>query len=321
MTHRGGRAWLLLAGALLVAAPALATTKSLDKPPAPPRAADPLLADALAALAPQRPGHPDLFVLGFAGDGSEQVFHNEVSYLRDLAGQRLDAAGRVVLLANHAVPPPARPLPEADEHTLRQALAGLAARMDPAEDILLAYFTTHGTETHELLLRREGRRDRLLTPTQIRAALDDAGIRHRVLVVSACYSGGFNKALRGPDTLLLMAAHRERPSFGCGNDSVATFFGRAWLVEALNQTVDFDAAFEQARVGIEAREIEEGLTPSRPQINRGERIAARLAAWRAGFAPGPALPYPFEATEPANANRKAAGLTPLLPAADTTPSP
>ena len=76
------------------------------------------------------------------------------------------------------------------------------------------------------------------------------------------------------------AAHRERPSFGCGNDSAATFFGRAWLVQGLNQTVDFDAAFEQAKLDIEAWEIEEGLTPSRPQINRGANIAARrIARW------------------------------------------
>jgi hypothetical protein len=320
MRPRGARLGACLASLwLLAAGSGLASPKSLDKPTAPPRPPDAQLAAALERLAPQRPGRPDLYVLGFAGDGSEQVFLNEVSYLRDLAAQRLDAAGRVVVLANHAAPPPARPLPEASDATLRQALAGIAARMDPSEDLLLAYFTTHGTEEHELLLRREGRDDRLLTPMQLRDALDEAGIRHRVLVVSACYSGGFNKALSGPDTLLLMAAHRERPSFGCGNDSAATFFGRAWLVQGLNQTVDFDAAFEQAKLDIEAWEIEEGLTPSRPQINRGANIATRLAAWRATFTPGPALPYPYEA--PPEPNTKAAGLTPSLPPGDTTPRP
>lgn len=323
MTRRGRPPRILLGAALLAAALAsgagLAATKSLDKPAPAPPPPDPLLAAGLSQLAPQRPGHPDLFVLGFAGDGSEQVFRNEVDYLRDLAAQRLDAAGRVVLLANHAGAPPLRALPEANLHTLRQALAGIAARMDPDEDLLLAYFTTHGTEDHRLLVRREGRRDRLLTPAQLREALDAAGIRHRVLVISACYSGGFAKALRGPDTLLLMAAHRERPSFGCGNDSVATFFGRAWLVEGLNATVDFDAAFVQATAAIEARELAEGLDPSRPQINRGERIGERLAAWRAGFRPGPALPYPFALDEPGNDSTKAATLTPRRPPADTNP--
>lgn len=315
-----GRA-LVFAGWLLAAGVGFAATKSLDKPAPQPRAPDPQLAADLAGLAPQRPGHPDLFVLGFAGDGSEQVFRNEVRYLRDLAAQRLDAEGRVILLANHVEAPPVRALPEATAHTLRQALDGIAARMDPGEDLLLAYFTTHGTEEHELLLRREGRRDRLLTPEQLREALDEAGIRHRVLVISACYSGGFAKALRGPDTLLLMAAHRERTSFGCGNDSVATFFGRAWLVEGLNATTDFDTAFVQATAAIEARELAEGLEPSRPQINRGARIGERLAAWRAGFEPGPALPYPFALDPPTEGNTKAEVLTPLLPPGDKTPKP
>jgi hypothetical protein len=193
--------------------------------------------------------------------------------------------------------------------------------MDPEEDLLLAYFTTHGTEHHELLIRREGRDDRLLTPMQLRVALDEAGIRHRVLVISACYSGGFARALRDPDTLLLMAAHRERTSFGCGNDSVATFFGRAWLVEALNATTDFDAAFVQATAAIEARELAEGLEPSRPQINRGERIGERLAAWRQSFTPGPTLPYPFALEDTGSANTKPAAPTAPRPPAGTSPKP
>ncbi|HEU0153798.1 MAG TPA: C13 family peptidase [Arenimonas sp.] len=334
MSRRGGLPLaVLLAGLVLPAVgagPAQAATpsfdvKSLVKPAAAPRAPDARLAAELAQLAPQRPGHPDLFVLGFAGDGSEQVFRNEVTYLRDLAARRLDAAGRVVVLANHPDAPPARPLPEANLHTLRQALAGIAARMDPDEDLLLAYFTTHGTDTHELLVRRDGERDRLLTPARLREALDAAGIRHRVLVISACYSGGFAKALHDPDTLLLMAARRDRPSFGCGNDSAATFFGRAWLVEGLNTTTDFDAAFVQATAAIEARELAEGLEPSRPQINRGERIGARLAAWRAAFTPGPALPYPFALEAPAS-GRVDAGTEPAEPTpsrrpADTRPTP
>ncbi len=320
MIPRGAHAVLLAASALLAGSLSFAATKSLTKPPAPPPTPDALLAAELERLAPQRPGHPDLFVLGFAGDGSEQVFRNEVQYLRDLAAQRLDAANRVIVLQNHLEVPPSRPLPEANARTLRQALAGIAARMDPEEDVLLAYFTTHGSEDHELLLRRDGQDDRLLTPTQLREALDAAGIRHRVLVISACYAGGFNKALRDPDTLLLMAAHRERPSFGCGNDSAATFFGRAWMVEGLNATTDFDAAFAQATEAIEAREIAEGLTPSRPQINRGARIGARLAAWRGSFTPGPALPYPFEVIEGAE-DSEAAALTPPRPPGDTTPPP
>lgn len=254
--------------------------------------AETALARDLAALAPQRPGHVDLYVLGVAGDGSEQVFRNEVLHLENLATRRLDAEGRVLVLANHANTPMFRPLPVASRTTLRRALARIGEVMDPGEDLLLLYLTSHGTQEHEFLLHRPGHPDQLLTPAEIRAALDDAGIRHRVVVISACYSGGFARDLRSPDSLLLMAARRDRPSFGCGNDSVATYFGRAWLVDGLNQTVDFSEAFELARVAIDQREEAEDLWPSRPQVNRGLNIEAQLAAWRAGFTPGPPVPYP-----------------------------
>src|SRR5690606_32009534 len=39
-----------------------------------------LLEQAIAALPAQRPGLPDLYAIGFAGDGSESVFANEVRY-------------------------------------------------------------------------------------------------------------------------------------------------------------------------------------------------------------------------------------------------
>ncbi|MCX7034461.1 MAG: peptidase C13 [Arenimonas sp.] len=273
-----------------------------------------LLARDIAGLAPQRPGHADLFVLGLAGDGSEQVFRNEVLYLRDLAARRLDAAGHVLVLANHPDQPPQRPLPRASLANLRTALAGVGAAMDREQDLLLLYLTTHGTEDHQLLLRRPGAEDDLMDAAQIRAALDDAGIRHRVLAISACYSGGLIQDLENADTLVLTAARHDRTSFGCGNDSVATFFGRAWLVEGLNASVDFSDAFQRARLDIARREKIEALRPSRPQMARGERIEPRLAAWRASFSPGPALPYPYADPEEADAATGAARFTaPRLP--------
>jgi hypothetical protein len=301
--------------------------KSLGKAASPAAArakADaPLLAGDIAALAPQRPGHPDLFVLGLAGDGTEDVFRNEVLHLRELAARRLDADGRVLLLANHPDQAPQRPLPRASLANLRTALAGIGAAMDRDQDLLLLYLTTHGTEDHELLLRRDGAEDDLLDAGEIRQALDEAGIRHRVVAISACYSGGLIRGLEDPDTLLLTAARHDRTSFGCGNDSVATFFGRAWLVDGLNGSTDFEAAFNQARLSIAGREQAEALRPSRPQKARGARIGATLSAWRASFAPGPPLPYPH--AEPALADLESAGaeaekaeLTAPLPPAGTS---
>lgn len=286
--------------------------KEVSEPvPAPP---DESLAREIAALAPQRPGQPDLFVLGVAGDGTEQVFLNEVQHLRALARQRLDAGERVIVLANHDAAPLLLPLPEATPRNLADALAAIGAAMDPEEDLLLLYLTTHGTPEHELLLRRPDADDQLLTAPQLRQMLDAAGIRHRVLAISACFSGGLVPALRSPDTLMVTAARSDRASFGCGSESAATYFGRAWLVDGLNATVDFEQAFLQARSRIAQRERIEDQEPSLPQIQQGERIASRLADWRGSFQPGPALPFGHDDPPPAYKTMKSRLNPPLRPA-------
>ncbi|MCF5920281.1 C13 family peptidase, partial [Xanthomonas perforans] len=121
-----------------------------------------------------------------------------------------------------------------------------------------------------------------ISPQDLRQALDDAGIDNRIIVLSACYSGGFIPALRSPQTLILTAARADRPSFGCGNTSNATYFGQAWLIDAMNQSDDPLAAFDIAKAAITAREKQEGELPSLPQQSLGKRIAPVLARWRAG---------------------------------------
>src|SRR3546814_18531152 len=106
--------------------------------------------------------------------------------------------------------------------------------MDRDEDLLLLYLTMHGTEDHELAVTFPPLLEEWITPPQLRAVLDDAGIRNRVVVISACYSGGFLPDLRDARTLVITAARADRASFGCGNESAATWFGRAWLVAGLN---------------------------------------------------------------------------------------
>ncbi|RXE08863.1 peptidase C13, partial [Xanthomonas perforans] len=125
----------------------------------------------------------------------------------------------------------------------------------------------------------------------------DAGIDNRIIVLSACYSGGFIPALRSPQTLILTAARADRPSFGCGNTSNATYFGQAWLIDAMNQSDDPLAAFDIAKAAITAREKQEGELPSLPQQSLGKRIAPVLARWRAGVHLGPAVAYPYPPVE------------------------
>lgn len=261
---------------------------------------------SFAMLAPQRPGKTDLYVVGFAGDSTERVFRNEVSYLETLMSRRFGARDRVIGLINQdeKAEGPRRPL--ATLENLRRALHRIAAVMDQNEDVLLLFMTMHGTREHFLVAQQPPLFQDLIDPKELRAALDDSGIRNRVVVISACYSGGFVPALRSPDTLVLTASNHRRSSFGCGPDSEATYFGRAWLIEGLNASADFVTAFEGARTRISAREKAEGFRPSLPQMSVGANIRARLQAWRDGIVPGPPVPYPYPAMK-TDADDRAAG--------------
>ncbi|KFA28644.1 C13 family peptidase [Xanthomonas vasicola] len=252
------------------------------------------LAHALIALQPQRPGLTDLYVVGFAGDASDDVFRNETLYLKQLFEQRFDARGRVVTLVNNPDNLGEHPYaPLATYDNLYDTLAAIGKRMDRKEDALLLFVTTHGTEDHNLYVQVDAKEEDFISPQDLRAALDDAGIDKRIIVLSACYSGGFIPALRSPQTLILTAARADRPSFGCGNTSNATYFGQAWLIDAMNQSDDPLAAFDIAKAAINAREQQEGELPSLPQQSLGKRIAPVLARWRAGVHLGPAVAYPY----------------------------
>lgn len=247
------------------------------------------VANALARLTPRVPGKPNLYLVTFAGDAGEDVFRNEAEYASQLFPQRFGPTAHALVLENNPDTLATRPL--ASWSNLEAVLDGVARVMKPEQDVLVLYVTTHGDEDHNLLVDMDP------LPLDQIGAPDLAGIlakqpfKWKVLVVSACYSGGFVPPLRGPGTLVMTAARTDRSSFGCGSDSDATYFGKAWLVDALNQTPDFIAAFHQASGEISQWERRDKLTPSEPQIDIGAGIANQLALWRKGFTPGPAVPF------------------------------
>ncbi len=277
---------------LLASLATAAASRKVDPAEAIARRDEKLVAEQVSALPAQRPGIIDLYAIGVAGDGTEDVFRNEAEYFATLARTRLHARGVLTLISNPgSVGKQPRPLASYDN--LYDAVAGVARRMDRREDILLLYLTMHGTHDHELALYFPPYVEDALVPDDLRFVLDKAGIRNRVIAISACYSGGFIRRLQDGDTLIMTAARSDRPSFGCGADSTATFFGRAWLVEGLNRTIDFAEAFRHAQARIRSWERLEGDEPSHPQVAEGKRIAKRLADWRSHTTPGPVVAYPW----------------------------
>ncbi len=249
----------------------------------------PLLQHKLESIRAQTPGKVDLFAVGFAGDGSEPGFRNEVEYFSRLMAQRFDARSRTLSLINN--PGTLADTPLATLPNLRAGLAGIASRMDTNEDMLVLFVTSHGSQDHVLLVDLDPLPLAQIEPEDLRSALDDAGIRWRVVVVSACYSGGFVDALRDAHTLVITAARRDRSSFGCGVDSQITWFGKAFLAQALNQTTDFRQAFALASRQVRAWELADGETPSVPQMDTGTLIGKKLDAWRASIKPAGPVPF------------------------------
>ncbi|HEV7491564.1 MAG TPA: C13 family peptidase, partial [Rhodanobacteraceae bacterium] len=180
---------------------------------------------------------------------------------------------------------------------LTWALDEIAKKMDPAEDVLLVYVTTHGSHDHELLVDLDPLPLDQIAPDDLADALKThPGIRWKVIVVNACYSGGFIDALRDDSTLVITSARSDRTSFGCGADSDITYFGKAFLAQALNQTTSIPDAFEQAKKSVAAWEDAEKDQHSEPQIASTRSIEAKLAAWQRTLHAG--APVPFVPAKP-----------------------
>jgi hypothetical protein len=255
-----------------------------------------LLDAAAAKLRPQTPGAVDLYAVVFAGDAQENVFRNEAEYAEKLLSERFGAEGRVIVLENNAATVATRPL--ATLTNLTWALDDVAKTMDPAEDLLLVYVTTHGSADHELLVDLDPLPLNQIGPDDLADALaTKPGVRWKVVVVNACYSGGFVDALRDDSTLVIASARADRTSFGCGADSDITYFGKAFLAEALNQTTSIPDAFARAKNAVAEWEDRDKEEHSEPQIATTRSIEAKLATWERGLKPAP--PVPFAPVAPA----------------------
>ena len=235
-----------------------------------------LLERTLNTLQPQRPNVPDLYFVGFAGYGWQDVFMKEVNTVRALFDNRFDSRGRSVVLINNTKATAGVPI--ASTTALQITLNRVGKLLDPEEDVLFLFVTSHGsTDPAYISVNNTGLDLTQLTPERLKTALAATPIKWKVIVVSACYSGGFIPALRDDNTLVITASSADRNSFGCDDSNSMTDFGRAYFEEALNKTRSFTAAFEMAKKRIAEREKAEGLTHSQPQMAMGKNFAAH---WR-----------------------------------------
>lgn len=232
---------------------------------------------ALAALKRQDPARRDTYVIAIAAGGAQPLFDHEAKVARDVLSAYYGETQRALVLSNRN---PDADLPLATPANVAAAIDGVARILDPAQDLLVLYLTAHGSPEASLETNLPGPLP--LPPinaAELAAALDRAGIRKRIILISACFAGSWTPALASNTTIVMAAARRDRTSFGCEMERDITYFGEALLEGAIKPGVPLASAFAIAKRTIAGREAAEHLTPpSEPQASVGRDMAALWGA-------------------------------------------
>ncbi len=234
-----------------------------------------MLRKTLASVQPGRAGIADIYLLAAGLYAREDVFMKEVQQIAELFRKRFDTDGRAVVLLNN--PQTLDTHPVASLTSISAALKRIGSQMNRDEDLLVMYLSSHGSESHRLSVDFWPLRLQQIDPPALKKALDASGIKWRVIVVSACYSGGFITPLQDEHTMIITASSAQRQSFGCGSTSDATYLAQALFNEELRKTWSFETAFGHARKSIAGRERAQGYEPSEPQFFAGAEIRVKLA--------------------------------------------
>lgn len=230
---------------------------------------------AVAELVRPAGDTPVGFFVGFAGYGDQKVFAEEIEFAAQRFAERYGTARRMLLLVNDRRSLEAYPL--ASGTALSYALKGVASKMDIERDILFLALSSHGSEEPLLSVTNGSLPLQDLSGETLARALQDSGIKWKVVVISACHAGAFVEPLKDEHTILITAAAADRSSFGCADDRDLTYFGEAFYRDALPDATSLRDAFDKAKVLIAEREEEEGVEASLPQAYFGEQIEAQLA--------------------------------------------
>jgi hypothetical protein len=248
----------------------------LAAPPAEAARQATLMGEALAALPQQRPGELDVYMIS-ASLWGDPVFEREASQAEEILRAHFGAGalGRSIILS--AGGQGERRYPAATPDNISAAIGRVGSLIDANEDLVVLFLTSHGSPDGSMSIREHNRLGASFRPAHLRDLLAGAGIRNRVVIVSACFSGAFIAPLADENTIVLTAAAPDRSSFGCQPQREWTFFGDALFDENLRNGKPLLEAFEDAKRVIERWEREQNLSPpSNPQRYIGSRAQELL---------------------------------------------
>ena len=235
-----------------------------------------LLQQALDRIDPSIPGKSDWYFMGVAGFSEQNVFRSEINKVRELFDVRFGTSGHSLALINNNYTWLDEPI--ATKTSILRGLKTIGQQMNADEDVLFLTLSSHGDENVIQLANPPLAMDNL-DATWLREALDASGIRWRVIVVSACYSGSFIDELASPTTVIITASAADKMSFGCTNSAEMTYFGQAFFAESLRENTSFSDAFKDAAYRVQERELYMGFEPSEPQMVIGSLMETALPAF------------------------------------------
>ncbi|MFO1313400.1 MAG: C13 family peptidase [Burkholderiales bacterium] len=238
-----------------------------------------VLDNALDALADERAGETDLYFVGFAPHGRSDAFREDAEGAQQAMSARWGTDGRSIVLVNS--PKTLITAPFATVTNLRETLNEIGGAIDPEDDVVMVYITGPIVRNHQVAAEQPPLALVELGPAGLKQLMDDAGIKWRIVVVSACYSGGFADTLADDFTLVITSTKEDTPGFGCEGRTPPTLFGDAFFQQGLAKVNTFEAAFEIAKAKVAERERAAGYEPaSDPQWRLGDEMAQKLKSLR-----------------------------------------
>jgi len=191
-----------------------------------------------------------------AAVGNEQIVFD--NFILDFAAELQDSPSVASMTRLHA---------SVDERWQASGLRALdrtLTTLDPQENEgCLVYLTGHGAP--EGLALSADVPTYFVRPSRMESMLNSCGGRTTVLVVSACFSGIFNRrGITRDERIVMTASAADLTSFGCSNNNRYTFFDQCFL-DAWPRNNNWGMLADEVRNCVRETERDGDFPASKPQ--------------------------------------------------------
>ncbi|MDY0881260.1 C13 family peptidase [Dongia soli] len=200
-----------------------------------------------------------------AGDDSAPVFDNAVNRIKAMLAQTNVVATQAMSSDFTKTP--------ADQIATVARMDDALSRLPIDDDTgCFVFVTSHGGR-RGLLMANDLDSQRFLTPGDFGRMLDArCGNHPTVAIVSACFSGIFlDQMTMAPNRIILTAARRDRPSFGCSAEETYTYYDSC-LIDNWQRAQSFGQLHRDISRCVHDKEVKLGVKPSEPQAYFGSAI-------------------------------------------------